>query len=523
MAILFNAGRFKATDKANEPVPGAFLAFYATSTSTFQPVYADSALTTVLTNPVKADANGLFSEIWLDDSLAPYKVVHTSPDINDPSIPGSVIWTIPLYNAVLSAAQVFSQLNPITSAEVSAGITPNFAYESDPIADARRYGFSTSNSAAQNTTALNNAISVVTNNGGGIIQLPAGRFLITDSIVIPQNVTVRGVGGTNGTTLTSSSSGNPAFMLGGSIAGAFEYGCSLTDIQIVLTNSTGKAVQLMETVSAILRNLYIQGPITAGRTSKGVVIDGGNIGSFFNLIENVECSHVHVGFDQLTTGTTAPTMQTYINISGTGDVATDTTSVGYRLQGTSNTGNGTTIVGADFEGCKQAMYFTSGCGPSTIIGFRGEGNTIDIVCETGAGVQTFLGGVCDIPSGKILVNTSTALNTINGAGIPHRFWGMANGSNGPNNGYWSGLNYFYGATAGDAFTIVAYPGDTTAPILDLQNSSGNHLFQVSAQGKFLRVANAGPQTVSGSKGANVALASLVTTLANLGLIVDGTS
>lgn len=34
---------------------------------------------------------------------------------------------------------------------------------------------------------------------------------------------------------------------------------------------------------------------------------------------------------------------------------------------------------------------------------------------------------------------------------------------------------------------------------------------------------AGQQTVTGSKGANVALASLITALANLGLIVDGSS
>src|SRR6185503_8178401 len=114
MAILFSAGRFKATDKDNDPIPGAFLSFYATLTSTFQPIYTDSTLTTVLTNPVKADANGLFPEIWLDDSLDPYKVSHASPDINDSTIPGSVIWTIQQYNSTLSASALVALINPVT-------------------------------------------------------------------------------------------------------------------------------------------------------------------------------------------------------------------------------------------------------------------------------------------------------------------------------------------------------------------------------------------------------------------------
>jgi hypothetical protein len=525
MAILFAASRFKATDKVNDPISGAFLAFYATQTSTFQPIYADSGLTTVLTNPVKADTNGLFSEIWLDDSLPPYKVVHSSPDITDPTIPGSIIWTIPQYNAQLSAQQLLPQIYPITPAETSVGVAPNYSYAADPIADVRRYGWALSNSAAQNTAALALAISVITSNGGGIVQLPSGRYNITDSIVIPENVTVRGVSGTNGTTLVSSSTGNYALMLGGAISGVAKFGPGLTDVQIVLSNATGKAVRLMETVSGIVRNLYIQGPISVGRSTSGVVIDGGNIGAYFNRIENVECSHIHQGFSQLSSGTIAPTMQVFVNISGTGDVGIDTTSIGYLLSGSvANTGNGTVILGADFEGCKQGYYAAANCGASSIFGFRGEGNTIDILCETNSGSQSFFGGVCDIPSGKILVNTSVPLNTINGAGIQHRFCGMANGSNGPNNSYWPGLNYFYGSTAGDApVTIVAFPGDTTVPILDLENSSGNKVFQVSAQGKFLRIANANPQSVTGAKAGNLALASLVTSLANIGLIVDNTT
>jgi hypothetical protein len=103
MAILFNAGRFKATDKSNLPIPGAFLSFYATLTSTPQPVYSDSELSVLLANPVQADANGLFPEIWLDETLAPYKVVFASPDVNNTQLPGVTIWSIQKYNPSFSA------------------------------------------------------------------------------------------------------------------------------------------------------------------------------------------------------------------------------------------------------------------------------------------------------------------------------------------------------------------------------------------------------------------------------------
>jgi len=123
MAILFNAGRFKATDKDNEPIPGAFLSFYATLTSTFQPIYTDNALTTVLTNPVKADANGLFPEIWLDDSLPPYKVVFSSPDLNNQTVPGSIIWSMQQYNAPLSTEALTPAINStVTSAFIQSNL-----------------------------------------------------------------------------------------------------------------------------------------------------------------------------------------------------------------------------------------------------------------------------------------------------------------------------------------------------------------------------------------------------------------
>ncbi|UXO93936.1 tail spike protein [Pseudanabaena phage Pan3] len=50
-------------------VPGAKLYFYATGTTTKQPVYTSSALTTQLPNPVVANAAGKFPAIYLNDAL----------------------------------------------------------------------------------------------------------------------------------------------------------------------------------------------------------------------------------------------------------------------------------------------------------------------------------------------------------------------------------------------------------------------------------------------------------------------
>lgn len=134
MAILFAPPRFKATDKDNNPIPGAFLAFFATQTSTPQPIYADYLLTIALPNPVKADANGLFPAIWLDDSLPAYKYIFTSPDVNDSTQPGAVQYTGDPYNFVSV---------PIESGDVlKLGLVPN-----DPTA------------AAQNTALLRSLTS----------------------------------------------------------------------------------------------------------------------------------------------------------------------------------------------------------------------------------------------------------------------------------------------------------------------------------------------------------------------------
>jgi hypothetical protein len=81
-----------AIKPTNVGAPGAKLYVYAPSTTTKRPVYATSALTTQLANPVTADGAGKFPAIYLDNAFT-YKIVINDKNgaplyQRDPYIPG---------------------------------------------------------------------------------------------------------------------------------------------------------------------------------------------------------------------------------------------------------------------------------------------------------------------------------------------------------------------------------------------------------------------------------------------------
>lgn len=74
MAVLFTAPFVTALNLSGLPISGATLTFYTTGTSTLAAVYANSALTVALTNPVVTDAAGRFPAIYLATATA-YRAV----------------------------------------------------------------------------------------------------------------------------------------------------------------------------------------------------------------------------------------------------------------------------------------------------------------------------------------------------------------------------------------------------------------------------------------------------------------
>lgn len=80
MAALFASPWFQPSTGLGVPYAGAKLYFYLTGTTTPQAVYSDSGLSVPLTNPVVADADGVFPPIYL--GTGDYKVIlKTSGDV----------------------------------------------------------------------------------------------------------------------------------------------------------------------------------------------------------------------------------------------------------------------------------------------------------------------------------------------------------------------------------------------------------------------------------------------------------
>lgn len=108
MAQLFTADRFTPVDGNGHVYAGAQLFFYQTGTTTLQTVYADSGATTPLSNPVVADANGLFPAIYLSNVLA-YKTVLLSAA-------GATLRTTDPINAGTGASTTFTPQGRLTLA-----------------------------------------------------------------------------------------------------------------------------------------------------------------------------------------------------------------------------------------------------------------------------------------------------------------------------------------------------------------------------------------------------------------------
>lgn len=77
-------------DSVADPIPGAKLFFFEPGTTTEKDTFSDSGLTTPNTNPVIADSNGRYGDIFLDGI---YKVVQQDASGTPTGFDGVTIWT----------------------------------------------------------------------------------------------------------------------------------------------------------------------------------------------------------------------------------------------------------------------------------------------------------------------------------------------------------------------------------------------------------------------------------------------
>jgi hypothetical protein len=428
----------------------------------------------------------------------------------------------------LSAGALMSQRTPAqskeeiryprTAAEIAARITPSdYGFAPLPIVDVRRYGFDQAGSAERNTAGIESAIGALPRVSGvaaGTVQLPPGVFAVgSGTIDIPQFVALRGAG-MHATVLQTGNDGrvNALFRLGGPSTGVLKHGCGLSDLAIILTHRNGKAVECNETCGAYLARLYIEcEERTASRTGEGVRIDGGYVSSFFNILDLVHVNHLHVGFRVTTTGNSGPTQQVFRGCIATGDVATDKSSVGLWVE---TGGSGSVWHSGNLEICGDGMRFSKGCQSMSIVGARFEANTRDVDLEANISAQSFIGCLVGVP-GK--VRDSSRVSS-------HRFVACVNENNQGAPELDPGQTTKRATAPGQCPLIIeGYPGDTTAEELLIRNSAGQRLFSITNEGRFARINNAPPATISGSRGGNAALRGLLSVLASYGLIVDNSS
>lgn len=351
-------------------------------------------------------------------------------------------------------------------------------------ANAIDFGLSTSGAAADNTTAIQAAISFISA-VGGVVQIPNGTYSI-NSITIPAEVSIQGYG-PRATIFNYAGSGS-AFTLGGTGTSLY-YNCGLSNLSIVMSNSAATAVYCKGTAFAKVTDLYIEGPIVSPRTTAGVIIDGSNASSFSNDVRNIQCNHIHVGYQVLSNGSVTATQTMFYNCTMFGDVGTDTTSIGILIA--TYDGNGVNWIGGNLESCGYAFYFQTGAGSSLFSGTRLESNTYDIYLEVTPNPQTFI-SLINLDFSKVVDNSGTGYTH-------HTFVGCipANSTDplAPKN-IFPGVSSFRALAATVTPAIVqGYPGQTAA-LQQWQSSSGTVLAAI--EGGAVRI-NSSAQTVGANE------------------------
>lgn len=148
-----------APGSTGAPIPGALLGFFLTGSSTKAATYSDVNLTIANTNPVVANAAGIFPSIFLDPTIT-YRVVESIP--SDGVNPPVEVWTADPVSAESSAT-----FGGIYVDELGAEIN-NPAFDSYP------------------------AFALALNGSHPVVRMQGGTYYLSQGITIPPGVTLIG-------------------------------------------------------------------------------------------------------------------------------------------------------------------------------------------------------------------------------------------------------------------------------------------------------------------------------------------
>lgn len=433
------------------------LTVYLAGTTTPTDTWQDSALSTLNTNPVVLDARGE-CVLWLDSTKS-YKFVLKNAA-------GATQWTEDNISGAASASVLASTIG---AGMVGFDATLNYvagtlgAAAFDTIINVKMFPWLAKGDGSTDDTAAIQAAITVMAVTGGTLKFPRGGYVIT-GLTVPATVYLEG-DGERATSLLYAGSGN-AVLCGGTAATLY-YHLGVKNMRIIMTHVSATAVLAKGTCGGKFHDLYIEGPLTYPRTTRGVVFDGGNASSFFNDVRNVMCNHVHTGFELQSTGTVESTAQFFTNCTTTGDVASDPTSSCLLVN--TDQGNGTVWMGGNAESCGQGFYYAASAGSVSVYGARLEGNTYDIYLNLTPNAQSFF-GLINLDQAKIYDASGTGWDK-------HTFVGCIDVAQGNQNApynVWPGTQRF--KSLGAAITpirVIAYPGQTA--YLQKNETSGGTL------------------------------------------------
>lgn len=174
--VLFASGVLK---------PGWKVKFFLSQTTTPTLAYTSPDLDPgSAATEFTADAAGVMAPIYLDPEVAYKSEVYDQDDVLQPDFGAD-----PVNDSVLSQSVIGALLYPVLQEEGSTVLDGNYPY-----GYAQRYGFSTSASAAVNSTALQAACDLMYALGGGVVEIPSGTFDTDDPVIVKERVSLHGNG-----------------------------------------------------------------------------------------------------------------------------------------------------------------------------------------------------------------------------------------------------------------------------------------------------------------------------------------
>ncbi len=235
--------------------------------------------------------------------------------------------------------------------------------------------------STDDSTAWANAIAAIS--AGEVRFTAGGTTRIGTGLTFPAGKVLHGEG-MRASKMTYTGISGYALTFGSTSASALSYGTGARDFQLNLSQNGGNGIRLAGTADAYLQNIYLEG-IPNTNTSTGIWIDGAVAANLFSTLINININHTKFGLDLSSSGVGQTTSVLALNA----EVFCDLIAGSIGINVVSANGHGTRIIGGNLENC--ATGFKTNATGTSVVGLRFENNTTDLLLDTSARSNTFIG------------------------------------------------------------------------------------------------------------------------------------